>query len=159
YGTGCFLLLNSGSRRPRAPRGILTTLACDQTGAPVYALEGSVFIGGAVVQWLRDGLGVIDRASESERLARSVPDAGGTVLIPAVVGLGAPYWRADARGAWLGLTRGVTRAHLARAALESIAYQTRDVFDAMASGLGTRPRSLRVDGGAAANDFLLQLQA
>jgi len=140
-------------------RGLLTTLACDAAGRPSYALEGAVFIAGAVIQWLRDGLGVLARAAESERLARSVPDALGTVLVPAFVGLGAPYWRPDARGAWLGLTRGVTRAHLARAALESIAFQTRDVVDAMAADSGRAPRRLRVDGGAAANDFLLQFQA
>jgi glycerol kinase len=159
YGTGCFLLSNTGTRRVRSRNGLLTTLACDAHGAPVFALEGAVFIAGAAIQWLRDGLGLLQSASESERLARAVPDAGGTVLVPAFVGLGAPYWRPDARGAWLGLTRGVRKEHLVRAALESIAFQTRDVVDAMAIDSGRRPRALRVDGGAAANGFLLQFQA
>ena len=159
YGTGAFLMINTGSRRVTSRSGLLTTLACDSAGKPVYALEGSVFIAGAVVQWLRDGLAILDHAADSERLARSVPDTAGTVLIPAFVGLGAPYWNPQARGAWLGLTRGVTRAHLVRAALESIAYQTRDVFDAMTTDSGCRSRKLRVDGGAAANNFLMQFQA
>ena len=159
YGTGCFLLLQTGERRATSKNGLLTTLACDQAGRPSYALEGAVFIAGAVVQWLRDGMKLIRRAADVEALARSVPDTMGTVLVPAFVGLGAPYWRPEARGAWLGLTRGVTSAHLARAALESIAYQTRDVADAMVADSGRRLSALRVDGGAAANDFLLQLQA
>jgi glycerol kinase len=159
YGTGCFLLLQTGDRRAVSRHGLLTTLACDQAGRPSFALEGAVFIAGAVVQWLRDGLGLIRQAKDVEALARSVPDTMGTVLVPAFVGLGAPHWRPEARGAWLGLTRGVTGAHLARAALESIAYQTRDVADAMAADSGRRLTALRVDGGAAANDFLLQFQA
>ena len=159
YGTGCFLLLQTGARRVPSKRGLLTTVACDAEGQPSYALEGAVFIAGAVIQWLRDGLGLVKRAAESEKLAGSVPDTLGTVLVPAFVGLGAPYWRPDARGAWLGLTRGVTRAHLARAAIESIAFQTRDVVDAMAADSGRGPSRLRVDGGAAANDLLLQFQA
>ncbi|HEV8479350.1 MAG TPA: glycerol kinase GlpK [Candidatus Eisenbacteria bacterium] len=159
YGTGCFLLLQTGDTRPTSKHGLLTTLACDARGGPTYALEGAVFIAGAVVQWLRDGMGIVGRAAESEKLARSVPDTLGTVLVPAFVGLGAPYWRPDARGAWLGLTRGVTRAHLVRAALESIAFQTRDVVDAMVADSGRRLSALRVDGGAAANDFLMQFQA
>jgi glycerol kinase len=124
-----------------------------------YALEGSVFIAGAAVQWLRDGMALLRDAAESERLARSVPDAGGTYLVPAFAGLGAPHWKPDARGIWCGLTRGTTRAHLVRAALESIAYQTRDVVEAMRIESGSRPRSLRVDGGATRNDFLMQFQA
>ncbi len=159
YGTGCFLMLHTGSRPVPSRAGLLTTVACGPRGEAAYALEGSVFIAGAAIQWLRDGLGVIGPAAESERLARSVPDAGGTHLVPAFAGLGAPYWRPEARGVWTGLTRGATRAHLARAALESIAYQTLDVVEAMARDAGRRPRSIRVDGGAARNDFLMQFQA
>ncbi len=159
YGTGCFLMLHTGSRLLLSRSGLISTVACGPRGEPAYALEGSVFVGGAAVQWLRDGLGVIQSAGEVEALARSVPDAGGTVLVPAFAGLGAPYWRPDARGLWSGLTRGTTRAHLARAALESIAFQTRDVVAAMEKDANARVRQLRVDGGAAANDLLLQLQA
>ena len=138
---------------------MLTTLACGPRGEPAYALEGSIFIAGAALQWLRDGLGLLETAAESETLARQVPDAGGVVLVPAFVGLGAPYWRPGVRGALLGLTRGTRRAHVARAALESLAFQTRDVIEAMARDAGQRIRTLRVDGGAAANDFLMQYQA
>ena len=159
YGTGCFLLLHTGSRRVPPGSGLLTTIACGPKGEPRYALEGSVFIGGAAIQWLRDGLGILQSAAESESLARSVPDAGGTILVPAFAGLGAPYWKPDARGIWCGLTRGTTRAHLVRAALESIAYQSRDLVEAMRRVSGVRIRELRVDGGAAGNDFLMQFQA
>ena len=159
YGTGCFLLLHTGTRRVPSHSGLITTVACGPRGEPQYALEGSVFVAGAAIQWLRDGLGILERAAESERLARSVPDSGGVVLIPAFVGLGAPYWRADVRGALLGLTRGTTRAHVARAALESLAFQSRDLVEAMARDSGRRARVLRVDGGAVANDFLMQYQA
>jgi len=159
YGTGCFLLLHTGGRRVRSRAGLLTTIACGPGGAPAYALEGSVFIAGAAIQWLRDGLGVLRDAAESEALARGVEDAGGTVLVPAFAGLGAPYWRPDARGIWSGLTRGVTRAHLVRAALESIAYQSRDVIEAMEREARVRIRELRVDGGASQNRFLMQFQA
>jgi glycerol kinase len=159
YGTGCFLLLHTGHSRVRSDHGLLTTVACDAQGGPGYALEGSIFIAGAAVQWLRDGLGLLRNAAESEKIARSVKSTLGVYLVPAFVGLGAPYWDAGARGALLGLTRGVTRAHLVRAALESLAYQTRDVVDAMAAAAGTPLRALRVDGGAAANDFLMQFQA
>jgi glycerol kinase len=165
YGTGCFLLLNTGSRPVPSRAGLLTTIACGPKGEPAYALEGSVFIAGAAIQWLRDGLGIIADAADSEPLAQSVEDTGGVVLVPAFVGLGAPRWRADARGALVGLTRGTTRAHVARAALESMAFQTRDVVEAMQTDAGrggprgTRLRELRVDGGAAANDLLLQFQA
>ena len=159
YGTGCFLMLHTGTKPVASRAGLLTTLACGPRGEAAYALEGSVFVAGAAIQWLRDGLHVIENAAESEALARSVPDAGGTYLVPAFTGLGAPHWRADARGVWSGLTRGVTRAHLARAALESIAYQTLDVVDVMAKETRTRPRALRVDGGATKNDFLMQFQA
>ncbi len=159
YGTGCFLLLNTGRAPIASTRGLLTTVAWQIDGAVSYALEGSVFIAGAVVQWLRDGLGVIATAAESEALATSVADTGGVYLVPAFTGLGAPYWDPYARGVLVGLTRGTTRAHIARAALEAIAYQNRDVLDAMAAEAGAPLRALRVDGGAAANNFLCQFQA
>jgi glycerol kinase len=131
----------------------------DGTGALTYALEGSVFVTGAAVQWLRDGLGLLDDAAQSEALARSVPDSGGVVFVPALTGLGAPDWDPDARGAMFGITRGTTRAHLVRATLEAIAYEVRDVFDVMVSGDSRAGRTLRADGGASANDLLMQLQA
>ncbi len=165
YGTGGFLLLNTGPAPVRSTRGLLTTIAWAVPAGPAvppavtYALEGAIFVAGAAVQWLRDGLGLIASAAESEPLARSVPDTGGVYLVPAFTGLGAPYWDMYARGALLGLTRGTTRAHVVRATLEAIAYQTRDVLDAMVDESGARPRDLRVDGGATANDFLCQLQA
>ncbi len=159
YGTGAFLLMNTGTTAVQSRSGLLTTLACGPNGQPSYALEGSVFVAGAAIQWLRDELGIIRSAGESEVLARSVPDNRGVYLVPAFTGLGAPYWDAEARGALLGLTRGIGKAHLARAALESIAYQTRDVVDAMASDAGRAASELRIDGGAAANDFLAQFQA
>ena len=159
YGTGCFLLLHTGSKPVTSRAGLLTTVACSADGGHAYALEGSVFIGGAAVQWLRDGLGIIGSASETERVARSVSDAGGVVLVPAFAGLGAPYWRADVRGALLGLTRGTTRAHIVRATLESMAFQSRDLVEAMARDAGARVRALQVDGGAVANDWLMQYQA
>jgi glycerol kinase len=159
YGTGCFLLLHTGTTPVASERGLVTTVACDAVGGRAYALEGSIFIAGAAVQWLRDGLGLLKTAAESERLARSVDSTLGVYLVPAFVGLGAPYWDAGARGALVGLTRGVTRAHVVRAALEALAYQTRDVADAMAADAGEPLRALRVDGGAAANNFLMQFQA
>jgi len=159
YGTGCFLLMNTGAQPVASRHGLVTTAACDARGGRAYALEGSVFIAGAAIQWLRDGLGLLKKAAESERLARSVDSTLGVYLVPAFVGLGAPHWDAEARGALLGLTRGVTRAHVVRAALESLAFQTRDVVDAMAADAGSRLGTLRVDGGAAANDFLMQFQA
>jgi glycerol kinase len=159
YGTGAFLLLHTGARPVLSRAGLLTTIACGPRGEPAYALEGSAFIAGAAIQWLRDGLGILARAAESEALAASVPDAGGVVLVPAFVGLGAPYWRPDVRGALLGLTRGTTRAHVARATLEALAFQSRDLVEAMARDAGRRVRALRVDGGAAANDLLMQYQA
>jgi glycerol kinase len=159
YGTGCFLLMNTGDRPVESRHGLLTTIACDAQGGVAYALEGAVFIAGAAIQWLRDGLGLLKKAADSERLAKSVRSTDGVYLVPAFVGLGAPHWDPGARGALLGLTRGVTRAHVTRAALESLAYQTRDVADAMAADAGERLRALRVDGGAAANDFLMQFQA
>jgi glycerol kinase len=159
YGTGCFLLMYTGPTLARSERGLLTTVACDAKGAPAYALEGSIFIAGAAIQWLRDGLGLLKRAAESEALARRAGANLGVYLVPAFVGLGAPYWDPDARGALLGVTRGATRAHVVRAALESLAYQTRDVADAMTADAGHPLASLRADGGAAANDFLMQFQA
>ncbi len=159
YGTGCFLVLNTGDKAVRSRSGLLTTLACDAKGGPVYALEGSVFVAGAAVQWLRDGLGLIRTAAETEKLALSVRDAGGVHLVPAFVGLGAPHWRPDARGILCGLTRGTTRAHLVRATLESIAFQTADVVRAMESDTGRRMVGLKVDGGATANRFLMQFQS
>jgi glycerol kinase len=159
YGTGCFLLLNTGDEPVASQRGLVTTIAWRIGDRTTYALEGSVFIAGAVVQWLRDGLGLIRTAAESEALARSVSDTGGVYFVPAFVGLGAPYWDMYARGTVVGLTRGTTVAHLTRAALEAIAYQSRDVLEAMTEDAGLPPRQLRVDGGAVANDFLCQFQA
>jgi glycerol kinase len=165
YGTGSFVLSNTGNSIVRSQAGLLSTVAwMDAAGALTYALEGSVFVTGAAVQWLRDGLGLLDNAAQSEALARSVPDSGGTVFVPALTGLGAPYWDPDARGAVFGLTRGTTRAHLVRAALEAIAFEVRDVADVMAAeearaagpdGAGV----IRVDGGASTNDLLMQIQA
>jgi glycerol kinase len=159
YGTGCFALLNTGERAVASTEGLLTTVAWAVEGSTSYALEGAVFIAGAAVQWLRDGLGIITRAAETQPLAESVPDTGGVYLVPAFVGLGAPYWDPYARGTLVGLTRGTTRAHLARAALEAIAYQSRDVLDTMKRESGVPLTTLRVDGGASANDFLCQFQA
>ena len=159
YGTGCFVLVNTGARPVASTHGLLTTVAWSLGDRVTYALEGSVFIAGAAIQWLRDGLGIIAQAAETQALAQSVPDTGGVYMVPAFVGLGAPYWDPYARGTLVGLTRGTGRAHLARAALEAIAYQSRDVLDAMAADAGAPIRTLRVDGGAAANDFLCQFQA
>jgi glycerol kinase len=159
YGTGCFALLNTGSRAVASAEGLLTTVAWTVEGETAYALEGAVFIAGAAVQWLRDGLGVIRSAAETQALAESVADTGGVYLVPAFVGLGAPYWDPYARGTLVGITRGTTRAHLARAALEAIAYQSRDVLDTMRRESGVTLTTLRVDGGAAANNFLCQFQA
>src|SRR2546421_1687123 len=159
YGTGCFLLMNTGRTAIAPSGGLLATVAWRIGAETVYTLEGSVFIAGAAIQWLRDGLGVLGSAAESQRLAESVPDTGGVYLVPAFVGLGAPYWDMHARGAIFGLTRGTTRAHLVRAALEAIAYQSRDVLETMRAEAGVPLRALRVDGGAAANDFLCQFQA
>jgi glycerol kinase len=159
YGTGCFLLMYTGDRAVRSTQGLLTTLACSATGGPAYALEGSIFTTGAAVQWLRDELKVLGQAAESEQMARSVPDSQGVYMVPAFVGLGAPYWDMEARGAILGLTRGANRAHIVRATLESIAYQTRDVVEVMSTDAGIPIKEMRVDGGASANDFLMQFQA
>ncbi len=159
YGTGCFLLLNTGRNAVASTNNLLTTIAWKRGGSIDYALEGSVFIGGAVVQWLRDGLQIIRAASEVEALAASVPDTAGVYFVPAFAGLGAPHWDPYARGAMFGLTRGTTRAHIARAALESIAFQSADVLDAMQKDAGITLSELRVDGGATANDLLMQFQA
>ncbi len=159
YGTGCFMLLNTGAEPVASSHGLLTTIAWRIGGATTYALEGSVFIAGAAIQWLRDGLGLIRSAAESQALAESVRDTDGVHFVPAFVGLGAPYWDMYARGTIVGLTRGTTGAHLARAALEAIAFQSRDVLEAMAADATMAVRELRVDGGAAANDFLCQFQA
>jgi glycerol kinase len=159
YGTGCFLLLNTGHQPVESKHRLLTTIGWQIEGKTTYCLEGSVFVAGAVVQWLRDGLGFIKSSEEVERLAASVPDAGGVVIVPAFVGLGAPYWDPYARGAILGLTRGTTAAHLARAAIESMAFQTRDLIAAMEKDSGVPLQTLKVDGGAARNDAMLQFQA
>jgi glycerol kinase len=160
YGTGCFMLMNTGEKPVLSRHRLISTVAWKLKDQPAqYALEGSVFIGGATVQWLRDGLGIIQKSSDVEALASTVTDAGGVVLVPAFVGLGAPYWDPDARGAILGLTRGSTRAHIARAALESIAYQSAELAIAMQEDAGVPLAELRVDGGASINNFLMQFQA
>jgi glycerol kinase len=159
YGTGAFLLVYTGDRLPSPPRGILATAACGPRGEPGYALEGSVFIAGAAVQWLRDGLGLLQAAGESEALARSVADTGGVHFVPAFVGLGTPHWEAEARGTITGITRGTTRAHLVRAALEAMAFSSADLLGAMAGSGDLHVPALRVDGGASANDWLMQFQA
>ncbi len=159
YGTGCFLLMNTGETLVRSRNGLITTIASGVNGRIQYALEGSVFVGGAVVQWLRDELHLITEASDTEYFAKKVPDSAGVYLVPAFTGLGAPYWDMYARGALVGLTRGAGRNHIIRAALESIAYQTGDVLRAMERDAGMPLRELRVDGGASANNFLMQFQA
>jgi glycerol kinase len=159
YGTGCFLLMHTGDRPAASASSLLTTVAWRLGGRTEYALEGSVFVAGAAVQWLRDGLGIIRTAADVEPLAASVPDNGGVYLVPAFAGLGAPHWDAYARGAIFGLTRGSSAAHLARAALESIAFQTADVLTAMAGDSGLALTELRVDGGATVNNLLMQFQA
>jgi glycerol kinase len=159
YGTGAFILMNTGDTPKASTNGMLTTIGWRRAGTTTYALEGSSFVAGAAVQWLRDGLGVIARAADIEALAASVPDTGGVTFVPALTGLGAPHWRPDARGLVSGITRGTTRAHLARAALEGIALQIDDILAAMSADLGAPLTELRVDGGAAANNLLMQLQA
>lgn len=159
YGTGAFLLMNTGPESLRSSGGLLTTLACGEGSEPPYALEGSIFIAGAAVQWLRDQLGIIASAAETEDLAAQVSDTAGVYFVPAFVGLGAPYWDAEARGGLIGLTRGADRAHIVRATLEAIAYQTRDVLEVMAADAGRPPSEIRIDGGAAANNFLAQFLA
>ena len=159
YGTGCFLLQNTGTTPVPSTNQLVTTVAWQVGGRTEYALEGSVFVGGAVVQWLRDGLGLIQRSSDVEPLAASVPDAGGVLLVPAFAGLGAPHWDPYARGMMIGITRGTTAAHIGRAAVESIAYQVADLLEAVQADSGIALAELRVDGGAAGNDLLMQFQA
>jgi glycerol kinase len=159
YGTGCFMLMNIGEKFTLSKNKLITTVAWKIGGKVTYALEGSIFIGGAVVQWLRDGLGIISSSAQVEELAKKVKDNGGLYLVPAFAGLGAPYWNQEARGVMVGMTRGITAAHIARAALESIALQTQDVLKAMEADAGTAIKELRVDGGATADDLLMQIQA
>ncbi len=159
YGTGCFLLMNTGTQAVESKSGLVTTVAWRIGGEVHYALEGSVFVGGAAVQWLRDEMHLIERASDSEAVATSVPDNGGVYLVPAFTGLGAPYWDMYSRGMLIGLTRGTGRAHVVRAALESIALQSADLVAAMVKDCGFTPKGLRVDGGASANNFLMQFQS
>ena len=159
YGTGAFVLLNAGDRRPAGDSRLITTLGCGATGSPVYVLEGAIFTAGAVIQWLRDGLGLLDSASASQHMAEAVPDNAGVYFVPALVGMGAPYWEQDSRGAIVGITRGTTREHVVRAALEAMCYRTKDVIDAMVGDSGLEVDELKVDGGAAANDFVCQFQS
>jgi glycerol kinase len=159
YGTGCFMLMHTGAEAVQSKTGLLTTIAWGKGGAIEYALEGSVFIAGAAVQWLRDGLGVINASSETEALANSISDNGDVYFVPAFTGLGTPHWDMQARGTLIGLTRGTGRAHVVRAALESIAYQTADVLQAMQRDGNINLQALRVDGGAVSNNFLMQFQA
>lgn len=159
YGTGCFVLLNTGKKRPVSKYGLMTTLCCGRHGEPVYALEGAIFIAGAAIQWLRDGLGILPSAALSLNMARSVEDNAGVYFVPALVGLGAPYWDSGARGAILGITRGVNKSHIVRAGLEAMCYQTKDVLEAMQKDSGLEIKSLKVDGGAAVNNFLCQFQS
>ena len=159
YGTGCFLLMNTGEDLCMSKNGLVTTIAWGLDGKVEYALEGSIFVGGSAIQWLRDGLRLVDSAPDSEWVAKKVPDAGGVYMVPAFVGLGAPYWDMNARGMIIGLTRGTTKAHIVRATLDSLAYQTRDVLGAMEADSGNRLAALKVDGGAVANNLLMQFQA
>ncbi|NIP57617.1 MAG: glycerol kinase, partial [Gemmatimonadetes bacterium] len=159
YGTGAFLLLHTGGEVVRSEHGLLTTVACDERGGPAYALEGSIFVAGAAIQWLRDKLELLEAAAHSEALARDVGGNDGVYFVPAFVGLGAPHWEPEARGTIVGLTRGTDRAHVVRAALEAMAYSTADVLHAMEADSGVEARELRVDGGAAQNDWLMEFQA
>ena len=159
YGTGCFMLMNTGTKIHKSENGLVTTIAWGLDGKVEYALEGSIFVAGSAIQWLRDGLRLIDAAPDSEWVAKRVPDAGGVYVVPAFVGLGAPYWDMNARGTILGITRGTTKAHIVRATLDSMAYQTRDVLSAMEADSGIKLAALKVDGGAVANNMLMQFQA
>jgi len=159
YGTGCFMIMNTGKELIHSKNGLVTTIAVDGHGQPCYALEGAIFIGGAAIQWLRDELGIIDSASESEQLALEITDTGGVYLVPAFVGLAAPHWEMNARGTITGLTRGSNKAHIVRAALEAMAYQSYDVFNIMQSETGIQISELMVDGGAVDNNFLMQFQS
>ena len=159
YGTGAFLLMNAGKKSPVSKHGLIVTLGCDRCGEPVYCLEGAIFSAGSAIQWMRDRLGLLKNASFSEEAAKAVKDNAGVYFVPAFVGLGAPYWDQNARGAIFGITRGTTRDHLVRSALEAMCYQTKDVMIAMEKDSGLKIKSLKVDGGAAINDFLCQFQA
>ena len=159
YGTGCFMLTNTGENRINSQNGLLTTIACDAWGNPVYSIEGSVFIGGAVIQWLRDELKLINNVAETDQIARSIDSTNGVYIVPAFTGLGAPYWDMNSRGTISGITRGTNSSHLVRASLESIAYQVYDLFTAVQLDIGSQPSILYVDGGASQNDFLMQFQA
>ena len=159
YGTGCFLLMNTGSKAVTSKHGLLTTIGWGIDGKITYCLEGSIFIGGAAVQWLRDGLKIIKKSEDVEKLAATVPDNGGVYMVPAFVGLGTPHWDPYARGLLIGLERGTTSGHVARATLESMAYQTRDLVEAMEADAGVKLKQLRVDGGATVNDNLMQFQS
>ena len=159
YGTGCFMLMNTGDKPVESKHGLLTTMAWRIGGKPTYALEGSVFMGGATIQWLRDELKIIDHAAESESISQSIQSTGGVYLVPAFTGLGAPWWDMYSRGTLVGMTRGTGRPQIVRAALEAIAYQSADLMDAMIADCGSKPASLQVDGGASANGFLMQFQA
>src|SRR5699024_8219417 len=159
YGTGCFMLMNTGEKGVKSKNGLLTTIAWGIDNQIEYALEGSVFVAGSAIQWLRDGLKMIETSAESEQHARNVASTDGVYMVPAFVGLGTPYWDSDARGAIFGLTRGTTRDHFIRATLESLAYQSKDVLDAMIADAQMDLKSLRVDGGAVSNDFLMQFQS
>lgn len=159
YGTGCFLLMNTGERKIESKHGLVTTVAWRKDGKTVYALEGSVFVAGAAIQWLRDGLKMIRSSSETEAICKSVEDANGVIVVPSFVGLGAPYWKSDVKGAIFGLTLGTSDAHLIRATVESLAYQTADVVKAMEEDSGLKLKKLQVDGGASLNDFLMEFQA
>lgn len=159
YGTGCFMLMNTGDKAVSSGNGLLTTIAWGINGKVEYALEGSIFVAGSVVQWLRDGLRMFGKSSDCQAYAERVPDSGGVYLVPAFVGLGAPYWRSDVRGAMFGVTRGTSKEHFIRAAVESMAYQTRDVLAAMEADAGIELKELRADGGAMANDFMVQFQS
>jgi len=159
YGTGCFMLMNTGNTPVKSRNGLLTTMAWRMNGQPSYALEGSVFMGGATMQWLRDEMKFVKHVSESEEIASSIPDTGGVYLVPAFTGLGAPWWDMYSRGTLVGMTRGTGRAQIVRAALEAIAYQTYDLLHAMVEDSGVRPSQMQVDGGASANGFLMQFEA
>lgn len=159
YGTGCFLVLNTGKNIIYSEKGMLSTVACDEKGKPVYALEGSIFIAGALIQWFRDELKFIKNSADSEKIIKGIADTKEVYIVPAFVGLGAPYWQADARGLITGLTRGAGRKHIVRAGLEAIAYQTKDVFELMQRDSGQKIRQMKVDGGACRNNFLMQFQA
>jgi len=159
YGTGCFMLLNTGKKKTISKHGLITTLGCGPLGEPVCVLEGAVFIAGAAIHWIRDGLKLLSCGCESEKMATSIKDNAGVYFVPALTGLGAPYWDQDARGAIFGITRGTNGNHIVRATLEAMCYQTKDVLEAMQKDSGLKIKGLRVDGGASANNFLCQFQA